>query len=223
MGYKRLYKNLIDIIKEEQAKLGFRRESIRLYYPLSSLNHFFETQDTEEQMKNRLHGIPDFIKETLGDIKVTSKKERFCFYIPEEGSNYVHENTNPNEFIKEYKNILMLPSYHDLKNENSYHMMMLGMCLCLSRDYEIISNRETGKGRFDLVLKAKYSKSTSFVLEFKYLKGTSKNLESDLDNLTNEAIEQIQSKNYSFDLKEKVIYIGLAHHGKDVKMKWVER
>ena len=101
MGYKRLYKNLIDIIKEEQAKLGFRRESIRLYYPLSSLNHFFETQDTEEQMKNRLHGIPDFIKETLGDIKVTSKKERFCFYIPEEGSNYVHENTNPNEFIKE--------------------------------------------------------------------------------------------------------------------------
>ena len=97
MGYKRLYKNLIDIIKEEQAKLGFRRESIRLYYPLSSLNHFFETQDTEEQMKNRLHGIPDFIKETLGDIKVTSKKERFCFYIPEEGSNYVHENTNPNE------------------------------------------------------------------------------------------------------------------------------
>ena len=117
----------------------------------------------------------------------------------------------------------MLPGYHDLKNENSYHMMMLGMCLCLSRDYEIISNREAGKGRFDLVLKAKYSKSTSFVLEFKYLKGTSKNLESDLDNLTNEAIEQIQSKNYSFDLKEKVIYIGLAHHGKDVKMKWVER
>lgn len=129
----------------------------------------------------------------------------------------------PNEFIKEYKNILMLPSYHDLKNENSYHMMMLGMCLCLSRDYEIISNREAGKGRFDIVLKAKYSKSTSFVLEFKYLKGTSKNLESDLDNLTNEAIEQIQSKNNSFDLKEKVIYIGLAHHGKDVKMKWVER
>lgn len=77
MGYKRLYKNLIDIIKEEQAKLGFRRESIRLYYPLSSLNHFFETQDTEEQMKNRLHEIPDFIKETLGDIKVTSKKKDF--------------------------------------------------------------------------------------------------------------------------------------------------
>ena len=113
MGYKRLYKNLIDIIKEEQAKLGFRRESIRLYYPLSSLNHFFETQDTEEQMKNRLHGIPDFIKETLGDIKVTSKKERFCFYIPEEGSNYVHENTNPNEFIKEHDKNVFVEEIHN--------------------------------------------------------------------------------------------------------------
>ena len=106
MGYKRLYKNLIDIIKEEQAKLGFRKESIRLYYPLSSLNHFFEAQDTEEEMKNRLQEMPDFIKETLGDIKVTSKKERFCFHIPEEGSNYVHENTNPNEFIKELVEIV---------------------------------------------------------------------------------------------------------------------
>ena len=41
MGYNKLERNLIDIIKEEQAKLGFFREDIRLYYPLSSLNHFF--------------------------------------------------------------------------------------------------------------------------------------------------------------------------------------
>ena len=79
MGYKKLCKNLIDIIKEEQAKLGFRRESIRLYYPLSSLNHFFESNDSEEQMRQRLFKMPDFIKEKLGDIRVTSKNERFCF------------------------------------------------------------------------------------------------------------------------------------------------
>lgn len=39
-GYKKLLKNLIDVIKEDHAKLGFRKEKIRLYYPLSSLNHF---------------------------------------------------------------------------------------------------------------------------------------------------------------------------------------
>ena len=44
MYFDRLEKNLIDIIKEEQAKLGFRKEAIRLYYPLSSLNHFFENR-----------------------------------------------------------------------------------------------------------------------------------------------------------------------------------
>ena len=40
-GYKILENNLIDIIKEEQAKLGYRKEKIRLYYPLSSLNNMF--------------------------------------------------------------------------------------------------------------------------------------------------------------------------------------
>ena len=39
MGYDKLERNLIDIVKEEQAKLGFFKEDIRLYYPLSSLNH----------------------------------------------------------------------------------------------------------------------------------------------------------------------------------------
>ena len=50
MGYERLEKSLTDTIKEEQAKLGFRKEAIRLYYPLSSLNHFFDVQEGEEQM-----------------------------------------------------------------------------------------------------------------------------------------------------------------------------
>ena len=37
-GYEALKRNLIDIVAEEQAKLGYRKEMIRLYYPLSSLN-----------------------------------------------------------------------------------------------------------------------------------------------------------------------------------------
>lgn len=51
MGFKRLEKNLIDIIKEEQAKLGFRKEEVRLYYPLISLNHFFEADDDVDEMQ----------------------------------------------------------------------------------------------------------------------------------------------------------------------------
>ena len=51
MEYKRLEQSLIDIVKEEQAKLGYRKEDVRLYYPLSTLNHFFDTEDTVEEIK----------------------------------------------------------------------------------------------------------------------------------------------------------------------------
>ena len=126
-------------------------------------------------------------------------------------------------FFESYQEILMIPSYHDLEKENSYHMLMLGMCLCLNKDYEIISNREVGKGRDDLILKAKDEKKTSFVLEFKYLKEDKKDIEEKLEKLANEAIQQIKENKYDYGLKGKVIYIGLAHHGKDVSIKWVER
>ena len=125
-------------------------------------------------------------------------------------------------FLESYQEILMVPSYHDLQKENSYHMMMLGMCLCLNKDYEIISNREVGKGRDDLILKAKDEKKTSFVLEFKYLKEDKKDLEKALDELSNKAIQQIKDNKYDYGLKGKVIYIVLSHHGKDVSIKWVE-
>ena len=129
-------------------------------------------------------------------------------------------NEDQETFLENYQEILMIPSYHDLEKENSYHMMMLGMCLCLNKDYEIISNREVGKGRDDLILKSKDEKRTSFVLEFKYLREDKKDLEKALDELSNKAIQQIKDNKYDYGLKGKVIYIGLAHHGKDVNIKW---
>ena len=129
-------------------------------------------------------------------------------------------NEDQETFLENYQEILMIPSYHALEKENSYHMMMLGMCLCLNKDYEIISNRKVGKGRDDLILKAKDEKRTSFVLEFKYLKEDKKALEEALDELSNKAIQQIKENKYDYGLKGKVIYIGLAHHGKNVSVKW---
>ena len=129
-------------------------------------------------------------------------------------------NEDQETFLENYQEILMIPSFHDLEKENSYHMMMLGMCLCLNKDYEIISNRKVGKGRDDLILKAKDEKRTSFVLEFKYLKEDKKALEEALDELSNKAIQQLKENKYDYGLKGKVIYIGLAHHGKNVSVKW---
>lgn len=52
-------------------------------------------------MLHRLQHLPEIWQEKLGDVGVTAKKERFCFYIPEQGSVYVHEHEKPDEFIRE--------------------------------------------------------------------------------------------------------------------------
>ena len=53
------------------------------------------------EMAERLTHLPEDMKARLGEIAVTYKKDRFCFHIPEQGSEYVHEHTAENEFIKE--------------------------------------------------------------------------------------------------------------------------
>ena len=101
MDYQKLENSLIDVIKEEQAKLGYRKEEIRLYYPLGSLNHFFDTNGNEEEMTELLKGFTAYTKERLGEVRYSNRGERFCFFIPPEGSEYVHIHTPEKEFIKE--------------------------------------------------------------------------------------------------------------------------
>ena len=124
-------------------------------------------------------------------------------------------------FAESYADMLLsLPSYHDLKDENSYHVLFLGMCAWLSNEYDIISNREEGKGRCDIILKAKKESLPSYVLEFKYLK------EADTERLeesAKEAVLQIKEKHYDAELQGRAILIGLAHAGKEVRIAWQER
>ena len=63
MDYHKLEQSLIDVVKEEQAKLGYRKEEIRLYYPLSSLNHFFGTEADVEEMAQMLTGLHEHMAE----------------------------------------------------------------------------------------------------------------------------------------------------------------
>lgn len=120
------------------------------------------------------------------------------------------------DFEDRYRKILLtLPSYHDLKDENSYHMMLLGMCAWLSNEYEVISNREVGKGRCDIILKSKKNQ-ISYILEFKYTNDSS----VDLKQLAKSAIDQINSRRYNSELSGTVIRIGLAHYQKNVEIEW---
>ena len=100
MNYNRLENSLIDVIKEEQAKLGYMKEKISLYYPLSSLNHFFGNETDAAGMMEILKDFPSYIEEKFGEVAVSHRGDRFCFTVSEKASEYVHNNMKENEFIK---------------------------------------------------------------------------------------------------------------------------
>lgn len=124
------------------------------------------------------------------------------------------------KFAEEYRKMLMkLPSFHDLKDENSYHMMMLGMYAFMQKDYEVRSNRESGRGRGDLLLYAKKPEYPNMILEFKY----TKDMSAALEDLAEDAVAQIKERKYDAEMTGPVLYIGLAHRGKDAEVRWEKR
>ena len=123
---------------------------------------------------------------------------------------------NEEVFTRVYQQLLLsIPSYHDLTSENSYHMFFVGLCTWFTKEYEIISNQEKGKGRCDIILKPKDSKLSTYVIEMKYTKEA-----CDLKELAMEAVKQIQEKQYDIGLGNDVVYIGMAHYHKDVEIVW---
>lgn len=122
-------------------------------------------------------------------------------------------------FLKKYQEMLLSHlSYYDVKGENSYHTFLLGMCISLRRDYCVKSNQEAGKGRADIILQAKKGNLPSYIIELKYTGDD----HQDLKELAYEAVQQIEEKQYGHDIKGSLIFIGLAHHNKEVEMCWKE-
>lgn len=110
-------------------------------------------------------------------------------------------------------------SYYDTATEEKfYHNFILGMVLSLSNKYYIKSNRESGYGRYDILLEPKNKKDTAFILEFKVAKS-----ENELDKKLEEALKQIEDRKYDVELKNKNIFniykIAFVFYGKKVKVK----
>ena len=122
------------------------------------------------------------------------------------------------DFEKYLQNILLKStSYNDTKNEDFYHGLILGMSLFLDRDYYVNSNKESGLGRYDVIIEPKNKNNRGFILEFKVVKE-----EVDLDKVSKEAIEQIINKKYDIQLKERgikdITLVGIAFFKKLLKV-----
>lgn len=100
--FKELENNIIEVIKEEQIKLGYASETIRLYYPLESLCNLLGSDYTVTELRDPLTQFCELVKSRLGDVEFSHKETRFCFVIPPKGVDYVHESIEENHFLRNF-------------------------------------------------------------------------------------------------------------------------
>lgn len=103
--------------------------------------------------------------------------------------------------------------------ERFYHGFVLGLIVDLAEKYRIISNRESGFGRYDVVMEPLKADLDAIVMEFKVQNMTKeKSLEQTVEN----ALCQINEKEYDTELlargikKERIRHYGFAFCGKKV-------
>lgn len=123
--------------------------------------------------------------------------------------------------LQELLNRFMLNSIASIDgaNEGFYHGMMLGLCAVLSSRYQVKSNRESGLGRFDVMLIPRVKSLPGFIYEFKFTRDE----KVDLEALAEEALKQIQEKRYDTEFRDmgitEVHKIGIAFKGKSAVVK----
>lgn len=103
--------------------------------------------------------------------------------------------------------------------ERFYHGFVLGMLVELSGKYVITSNRESGFGRYDVMMEPKHKEDKAFILEFKTYDEED---EEGLKDTVQAALAQIEEKQYESSLiaggvsKENIYKYGFAFRGKEV-------
>ena len=125
------------------------------------------------------------------------------------------------ELLKEM--VLAILSYHDTggdEPEKAYHAFVLGLLTHLMDRYIIRSNRESGYGRYDVLMIPHQKPEPGFIFEFKKVNHSKE--ENEVDAMKN-ALTQIENKQYATELRDlnvKQIWgIGVVV---DKKQVWVE-
>lgn len=174
------------------------------------------------------------------ELKITNNEVRFMFQNMIKGWFSKGSRSSYNNFIKAlllgdvkamntYMNRVALNTFSsfDVGNhpseytepERFYHGFVLGLMVELTDRYTILSNRESGFGRYDVVLEPLNSKDDAIILEFKV---HDKDDERTLADTVCVALKQIEEKQYAANLvakgisKDKIRQYGFAFEGKKV-------
>ncbi len=120
------------------------------------------------------------------------------------------------------KVVLAVFSYHDFSGEPEkvYHALVAGLLIWISNTHEIKSNRESGYGRYDIMIIPHDPSLTGYVMEFKTV-DTEDN--ETLDTAVEAALAQIEEKKYQIELMDRGIKnikkLAIVFKGKDVTIK----
>lgn len=106
-------------------------------------------------------------------------------------------------------------SYYDFTREESYQTFLLGLLVLCNPKYKLLSNRESGLGRFDFILEPKEKRLPAIVIEIKHCK----DIRKELGSFSKAAIKQINNKKYGNEfLTNGIIKYGIAFRGKEVSI-----
>ncbi|MGL6105224.1 AAA family ATPase [Romboutsia sp.] len=127
-------------------------------------------------------------------------------------------------FSKIFKRYVMISfSYFDTAGrdpEKVYHAFVLGMLVSLSSTHEVLSNRESGIGRYDVSLIPKDNTNPGVIFEFKRYDEED---EETIAEMLDIALAQIEDKKYDTELKarkvEHIIKLAIVFNGKEVHIK----
>lgn len=133
------------------------------------------------------------------------------------------------DYMNQFMNQVTLQSFssfdsgtkpsENLEPERFYHGFVLGLIVDLAGKYHITSNRESGFGRYDVVMEPLQKQFDAIVMEFK-VQNPAK--EESLQHTVQNALLQIEEKNYDTELltrgipKSKIRHYGFAFCGKKV-------
>ena len=118
-------------------------------------------------------------------------------------------------------------SYFDVSGDESekvYHAFVLGMLIALSDNYEVLSNRESGYGRYDVCIIPRDTSKLGIIIEFKRVMSSS---EKTMEIVAGEALKQIEDKNYAASLEyrgiKNILKLAIVFKGKEVFIKTINQ